>query len=247
MLQKRRRVLQYRRNETSFSHLKKPISVSFFISSLYFLLLFIIYGVIILPLFALRKTQEIIETKLAPGRPLHANLHAKIAGRSTARRRAAVNHKDSRLFPLERGPHFFSFSLSLAVETKNRGQVPHVKSARVPDFTAALRLLSKTDRPRWSILSLLRRFYAPLMEPKLRTIGRSTAPSGQLTVSKASNASRGRSGFLSISHCGCFAHGRSMSLSHFSDFEADFRLFQQVHNWEIGNSSSYHSKSHELR
>lgn len=85
----KRGFLQYHRMTTDFSRLekqRKQYPFLYYTSSLRFLLLFIIREAIILPLLALRKTEEIIETKLAPERPLHANLRAKIAGRSPARR-----------------------------------------------------------------------------------------------------------------------------------------------------------------
>lgn len=103
-------------------------------------------------------------------------------------RRAALNHKESRLFPLERGP------VSSLFRGENKKSRLGTAREIVPDFTTALRSLSKTDRSRRPIVSLLRRFYTPLMEPKLRTIGRYD-PSGQLTVSETgppSSASRGR-------------------------------------------------------
>jgi len=157
----------------------KPISVSF---SLYFFSPFFYYYLLFKELLSsvfsrFEKLRKLLKpSSLFSGRSLHANLHAKIAGCSTAQRRAAVNHKDLRLFSLERGSHFSllsSLSLSLSFSLSRWKQKIAV---RYRTFTAALRLLSKTGRPRQPILSLHRRFYAPLMEPKLRTIGRSTTP-----------------------------------------------------------------------
>lgn len=136
--------------------------------------------------------------------------------------RAALNHKDSRLFPLERGP---ISSLFRGGNKKSR-----LGTAReiVPDFTTALRSLSKTDRPKRPILSLLRRFYAPLMEPKLRTIGRYD-PSGQLTVSETgppSNASCGRTESFQSLIAVVSKEANFRCMSHFSDFNIYFYLFQ---------------------
>jgi len=64
-----------------------------------------------------------------------------------------------------------SFSLSFSLSRWKQKIV-----VRYRTFTAALRLLSETGRSRQPILSLHRRFYAPLMESKLRTIERSTTP-----------------------------------------------------------------------
>jgi len=144
--------------------------LSLFLSFFFYYLLF---KKLLSPVFSrFEKLRKLLKpSSLFSGRSLHANLHAKIAGCSTAQRRAAVNHKDLRLFSLERGSHFSLLSLSLSL-SRWKQKI----AVRYRTFTAALRLLSKTGRPRQPILSLHRRFYASLMEPKLRTIGRSTTP-----------------------------------------------------------------------
>lgn len=103
-----------------------------------------------------------------------ANLHAKIAGRNErpdggAARRSESRDEDPEFVPVGTGlvflPHGRKQKIAVRYRTWNRPACLTLQPFRLPSESAVA-----APRP---ILSLFRRFYAPLMEPKLRTIGRS--------------------------------------------------------------------------
>lgn len=125
------KLLQYHRTTRVFLVSRSnETNICFFLCfpSLRFLLLFIILGLIILPLLALRKTLEIIETKLADGLYMRTRMRKLQAARRCDDVRQWIT-KTRVCSCWNEAPFLLSFAVE-ARKKKPRLGVPHVKSSR---------------------------------------------------------------------------------------------------------------------